>query len=52
MVEEKKTPEEAIVSTGSQSDDTPSQNDHGVDSLSSEVPWSMKVTAVLLITAM
>lgn len=52
MVAEKKTPQEAIVSAESQSDGTPAREEHEVESLSSEVPWTMKVVAVLLITAM
>lgn len=53
MLSETKTPHEAVVARNdSQSDDAPTQDGHGVDDgLSSEVPWTMKFVAVLLITA-
>lgn len=53
MLSDTKTPHEAVVARNdSQSDDAPTQDGHGVDDgLSSEVPWTMKFVAVLLITA-
>lgn len=52
MDEEKKTPAGVVITTDSHSsDDTPVQNDDGVSTMSSKVPWSMKVIAVMLVTA-
>lgn len=49
---ESKTPAGVVVTTDSHSsDDTPVQNDDGVSTMSSKVPWSMKVVAVMLVTA-
>lgn len=56
MHPETKTPHGAVVTTNdAQSDDvvpTHDRDGHGTDNgLSSEVPWTMKLVAVLLITA-
>lgn len=53
MDEETKTPAGVVITTDSHSDDTgtPVQNEDGVSTMSSKVPWSMKVIAVMLVTA-
>lgn len=50
MLEDKKTPQEAVTSADSQSDDISAQHEHEVDTRSSKVPRSMKILAVFLVT--
>lgn len=51
MDEESKTPAGVVITTDARSDETPVQNDDSVSTMSSKVPWSMKVIAVALVTA-
>lgn len=47
----KTTPQGTVVATDSQSDETSSQQARDVDTRSSNVPWTMKVIAVILVSA-
>lgn len=51
MDEETKTPSGVVVTTDARSDDVPTTNGDGARTVSSKVPWSMKVLAVILVTS-
>lgn len=51
MDEETKTPSGVVTMTDARSEDTPVPTGDDVSTKSSNVPWSMKVIAVLLVTS-